>query len=196
MVINYMFLFFNWSIYLINISTCFRQKRHDNQVQLMILNWVFSYEKVWKLVAQFCPTLGDPMDWSPPVSSAHGILQARIQGWVAIPFSRGSSWPRDWTWVSCTAGKFFTVWATREALFLKFFFNFFKFVLQFFLFYILFIVFCFFLFSLCSILFLSFFKFFCVLGFFAFFPALCFYFLFLLILFLIIWFEFWVTLLW
>ena len=48
MVINYMFLFFNWSIYLINISTCSRQKRHDNQVQLMILNWVFSYEKVWK----------------------------------------------------------------------------------------------------------------------------------------------------
>ena len=41
-------------------------------------------------------------------------LQARILEWVAIPFFRGSSWPRDRTWVSCTAGRFFTVWATRE----------------------------------------------------------------------------------
>ena len=45
----------------------------------------------------------------------HGILQARILAWVAISFSRGSSQPRDWTWVSCIAGRFFTVWATREA---------------------------------------------------------------------------------
>ena len=66
------------------------------------------------LVAQSCPTLCDPMDCSPPGSSVHGILQARILEWVAIPFSRGSSWPRDQTWVSCTAGRFFTVWVTRE----------------------------------------------------------------------------------
>ena len=46
----------------------------------------------------------------------HGILQARVLEWVAIPFSRGSSQPRDWTWVSCIAGRFFTSWATREAL--------------------------------------------------------------------------------
>ena len=44
------------------------------------------------------------------------ILQARILEWVAIPFSRGSSWPKDWTEVSCIAGRFFTIWATREAL--------------------------------------------------------------------------------
>ena len=44
-----------------------------------------------------------------------GILQARILEWVAIPFSKGSSWPRDQTWVSCIAGRFFTVWAIREA---------------------------------------------------------------------------------
>ena len=44
-----------------------------------------------------------------------GILQARILEWVAIPFSRGSSQPRDWTQVSCTVGRFFTVWATKEA---------------------------------------------------------------------------------
>ena len=43
------------------------------------------------LVAQFCPTLCDPMDYSPPDSSVHGILQARILGWVVISFSRGSS---------------------------------------------------------------------------------------------------------
>ena len=68
---------------------------------------------VW--VAQACLTLCDPTDCSPPSSSVHGILQARTPEWVAIPFSRGSSWPRDWSQVSCTAGRFFTVWATREA---------------------------------------------------------------------------------
>ena len=48
-------------------------------------------------------------------SSIHGILQARIPVWVAMPFSRGSSQPRDQTQVSCIAGRFFTIWATREA---------------------------------------------------------------------------------
>ena len=68
------------------------------------------------LVAQWCPTLCDPMDCSPPGSSVHGILQARILEWVVISFSRGSSQPRDGTQVSCIAGRFFTIWATREAL--------------------------------------------------------------------------------
>ena len=45
----------------------------------------------------------------------HGILQARILEWVAFPFSRGSSQPRDWTQVSHIIGRFFTSWATREA---------------------------------------------------------------------------------
>ena len=58
--------------------------------------------------------LGDSMDCSPPGSSVHGILQAGILEWVAIPFSKGSSRPRDQTMVSCTAGKFFTVWATKK----------------------------------------------------------------------------------
>ena len=44
-----------------------------------------------------CPTLCNPMDCSPPGSSIHGILQARILEWVAISFSRGSSWPWNWT---------------------------------------------------------------------------------------------------
>ena len=66
-------------------------------------------------VAQLCPTLCNPVDCSPPGSSAW-ILQARILEWVAISFSRGSSQPRDWTQVSCIAGRCFNLWASREAL--------------------------------------------------------------------------------
>ena len=55
------------------------------------------------------------MDCSWPGSSVHGILQARRLEWVVIPFSRGSSQPRDLTWVSRIAGRFFTIWTTREA---------------------------------------------------------------------------------
>ena len=68
-----------------------------------------------ELVTQSCPTLCNPIGCSPPDSSVRGILQARILEWVAIPFSRGSSQPRDWTWVSQITGRFFTIWATREA---------------------------------------------------------------------------------
>ena len=60
-------------------------------------------------------TVCDPMDCSLPGSSLHGILQAIILEWVAISFSRGSSWPRDWTRVSCIPGRRFNLWATREA---------------------------------------------------------------------------------
>ena len=63
-----------------------------------------------------CPTLFDPRDCSPPGSSVLGILQARKLEWVAIPCSKGSSQPRDWTRVFCIAGRFFTIWAIREAL--------------------------------------------------------------------------------
>ena len=66
------------------------------------------------LVTQLCPSLCDPMDCSPPGSSVHGILQARALEWVAIPFSRGSSPPRDWTLVSLTAGRL-SITATQEA---------------------------------------------------------------------------------
>ena len=61
-------------------------------------------------VAQSCPTLSNPMDCRTPDSSVHGILQTRILEWVAMASSRGSSWPRDWTGVSCisyNAGSFF-----------------------------------------------------------------------------------------
>jgi len=55
----------------------------------------------WSL--QSCPTLCKPIDCSPPGSSVHGILQARVLEWVAMSSSRRSSRPRDGTWVSCTA---------------------------------------------------------------------------------------------
>ena len=79
-----------------------------------------SEKKKWKLVTQSCLTLCDPMNCRQPGSFVHGILQARILEWVAIPFSRRSSQPRDWTWVSCIASRFFTHWATREALSLRY----------------------------------------------------------------------------
>ena len=64
-----------------------------------------------------CPFLPlcNPMDCSLPGSSVHGVLQARILEWVTMSFSRGSSWPRDWTQVTRIAGRLFTVWATWEA---------------------------------------------------------------------------------
>ena len=61
-------------------------------------------------VTQLCLTFCDPMD-----HTDHVILQARILEWVAVPFSRGSSQPKDRTQVSCITGRFFTSWATREA---------------------------------------------------------------------------------
>ena len=66
------------------------------------------------LVTQSCPTLCDLINCCPPGSSVHGILQARIMEWVAMPSSRGSSQPRDRTHILHIAGRFSTVWATRE----------------------------------------------------------------------------------
>ena len=66
------------------------------------------------LVTQSCPTLHYRMDYSPPGSSVHGILQARILEWIAVSFSRGSSWFRNRSRISCIIGRFFTNWATRE----------------------------------------------------------------------------------
>ena len=65
-------------------------------------------------VAQSCRTLCNPMNCSLPGSSVHGIFQARVLEWVAISFSRGSSHPRDWSWVSRTAGRQFTIWASLQ----------------------------------------------------------------------------------
>ena len=80
-----------------------------------VSNTLYNRVKVKALVTQSYLILCDPMDCNPPGCSVHGILQARILEWVPILFSRGSSWPRDQTPVSCIAGGFFTVWATRKA---------------------------------------------------------------------------------
>ena len=66
-------------------------------------------EKVKVLVTQLCPILCDPLGCSPLGFSVHGISQERILEWITIPFSRGSSSPRDWTQVSHIAGRFFAI---------------------------------------------------------------------------------------
>ena len=69
-------------------------------------------------VAQSCATLCDSMDYT-----VHRILQARILEWVAFPFSRVSTQPRNWTQVSYIAGRFFTSWATRKPFYFEVLFN-------------------------------------------------------------------------
>ena len=76
-------------------------------IRLCVLSKCESLSSVW---------LWDPVVYSPPGSSVHGILQVRTLEWIAMPSSRGSSQPRDWTQVSHIAGRFFTIWATREVL--------------------------------------------------------------------------------
>ena len=76
------------------------------KVKINIRVWYLKLFTIWAFticvcsVAQSCLTRCNPKDCSPPGSSVHAILQARILGWVAMPFSRGSSWPRDLTHVS------------------------------------------------------------------------------------------------
>ena len=93
-------------------SFCLRWIQGPQVLLLPTFDIGFKYCALWYEVkiAQLCPTLCDPMDYT-----VHGILQARILEWVAFPFSRGSSQPRDRTQVSHIAGGFFTSWATREA---------------------------------------------------------------------------------
>ena len=82
----------------------------------------FSYSMKHSFILHLVSVMSDhlwPRDCSLPGSSIHGILQARTLEWEASPFSRGSSQPRDQTWVSCIAGEFFTIWTTRESLILN-----------------------------------------------------------------------------
>ena len=90
-------------------------------------SWLHSHSNLWwisstrsgkshrnMLVTQSCLILCDPRDCSLPSSFVSGVLQARTLGWLAMPFSRGSSQSKDQTWFSCIAGRFFTICATRE----------------------------------------------------------------------------------
>ena len=83
-------------------------------VYLRVHSWFCSLWK-WKWSRSDVSDSCNPMDGSPPGSSTHGIFWARVLEWVAISFSRGSSWPRNQTRVSLIAGRRFTVRATREA---------------------------------------------------------------------------------
>ena len=69
-------------------------------------------------VSQLCSTLRNPMDYSLPGSSVHGIFQARVLEWVVISSSKGSSQLRDQNWVSRIAGRRFTIWATGKPYFI------------------------------------------------------------------------------
>ena len=81
---------------------------HPLKHKLFVLSWWIPIRHVYLMLLLLqCLTLCDPVDSSLPGSSVHGISQARILEWVAVSFSRVSSWPRDWTHVSFLAGKFF-----------------------------------------------------------------------------------------
>ena len=82
--------------------------------------WHSDWTVQFSSVAQSCPTLCDPMNCSLPSSSVHRISQARMQEWVAISYSRGSSRPRDPTHTSCIGRQVLYHWATWETWFKKY----------------------------------------------------------------------------
>ena len=92
-------------------TLCLPGTKHFSRI---FIYFVIQKKLVKVFVAQSCLTLCNTVACSLPNTSVHGIPQARILKWVPIPFSRGSSPPKDWTWVSCIAGRFFTIWASRD----------------------------------------------------------------------------------
>ena len=94
-----------WSVFCVSVLSV--------QVLLISPDFILS---LCVLVAQSSPTLCDPMDYSLPGFSVHGILQAGVLEWIAIPFSRGTSKPRDQTLVPCIVDRFFTIWATGKSI--------------------------------------------------------------------------------
>ena len=90
-------------------SPSFPEKSQGSLFGFWFLNFITFAVALRLLVVQSRPTLCNPVDCSPPGSSVHGILQARILEWVAFHFSGGSSRPRDQTRISCIAGRFFTI---------------------------------------------------------------------------------------
>ena len=105
-----LFLYFVLMASTHTLAPCRKTSFYFPQVQL------FSSSNPLLLLLMSPPHQTWPMDWSPPGSSVHEILQERMLEWVAIPFPRGSSLFRGWTWVFCIAGRFLTVWATRVPL--------------------------------------------------------------------------------
>ena len=112
--VNYWFLFvcclftqgLNKASTYLNVS--YYPKSRITMILVLKELWWFYCTESESEVSQLCPALCDPMDCSLPGFSVHGIFQARILEWVAISFSRGSSWPRDWTQVSHIVSRCFT----------------------------------------------------------------------------------------
>ena len=103
------------------LTFCVRLVTSRPAVMSQDQSWMFLMcglrtEPEHKYSFQSCLTLGSPMDCTLPGSSVHGILQARILEWVAMPFSRGASQTRDHTQVSHIAGRFSSIWASRKTL--------------------------------------------------------------------------------
>ena len=100
------------------VCVCIERERERHYQFYLYIDFISFYKYIllkWKWVTQSCLSLWDPMDYSLPGSSVHGILQTRTLEWVFIPFSRDSSRLRDRTQV--IVGRFFTIWATRDNLF-------------------------------------------------------------------------------
>ena len=110
------YIFFLGPLNIMSLITRFQNQLCITNTPMVYLHSVLFFPIHGVLVAQSRPTLCDPMDHSLPSSFVHWILQARMLEWVAIPFSRGSSQPRDLTWVSRIGGRYFTIWATRLVL--------------------------------------------------------------------------------
>ena len=106
--------FLIWRVYLVNLLS--PNIRHFSKLApLQVQRTLFRLKWKWKSLSRV--RLCDPMECGLPSSSVHEIFQARILEWVAMPSSRKSSRPREGTHVSHIAGRFFTILATREALF-------------------------------------------------------------------------------
>ena len=95
-------------VYFMKLFYCGKLLRTHRSIENRIITPPLHMPIVLCTVASVVSNSCDPMDCSLPGSSVPGIFQARILEWVAISFSRGSSPPRDQTWVSCIAGGFFT----------------------------------------------------------------------------------------
>ena len=117
--IKVIFIYFSFWLHFMIIVSRSIDVSANGTILFLFYGWVVIhciYMKSESEVAQSCLALCDPMDCSLPGSTIHGIFQARILEWVAISFSRKSSHPRKWTWVSHIVGRCFTIWVTREDL--------------------------------------------------------------------------------
>ena len=94
---------------------CYIKKKQTPILLKTLCEDMFLFYRLCSVTSAVSGSL-DPMDCTPPGSSVHGTFQARILEWAALPFSRGSSWPRGQICVSCTASGFFTAEPLGEAL--------------------------------------------------------------------------------